>query len=108
MTIGFTDETAINTAASNDGDAVAPVRRSLTTDLGSGRRNDIGKRNEQSKRSQPRTGLVANPAQRTRPFKLGGSVAAYWIASGVENDSAMSTNGSEGGVAECTRGINSG
>lgn len=34
-----------------------------------------------------------NPAHITTPFRLGGFVAANCIASGVENDSATSTNG---------------
>jgi len=42
----------------------------------------------------PSTGFPTNPVQMTTAVRFGGAVAAYQTASGVENDSATSTNGS--------------
>ena len=56
---------------------------------------------------QPRIGLPTNPAQMTTAARFGGLVAAYQTASGVENDSATNTNGSDCGTALATNGCKS-
>ncbi len=107
ITFGCTDEIATRTAASNEGGASDPTSQSLTASLGSATRNIIGASSTPTKRRQPRIGLVANPAHRTRPSRFAGFVAAYWIAKGVEKDSATSTSGSETGQATRTKLSNS-
>ena len=53
----------------------------------------------------PSTGFPTKPAQMTMAARfVGGAVAAYQTASGVENDSATSTNCSNGGTAAPTIG----
>ena len=53
-------------------------------------------------------GEVAKPAQRMSPLRLGGLAAANWIESGVENDSARRTKGSDAGTKERMRSRSSG
>src|SRR5580693_10704832 len=49
-------------------------------------------------------GLVINPAHKINPTRFGGRVAANIAASGVENDSATSTNGVSAGTISATKG----
>src|SRR5208337_1827141 len=106
-TLDCTEETADRTAANNEGDASGPTSQSLAARLGRGTRNTSGASNELRNRRQPRIGLVANPAQRTSPSRFPGFDAAYLMASGVEKDSARSTNGPEIGQAACTKSSSS-
>ena len=99
-TFDCAEETADRTAANNEGDASGPTSQSLAARFGRGIRNRSGASNLPSNCRQPRTGLVANPAQRTIPTRFTGFDAAYWIASGVEKDSARSMNGPEVGMQE--------
>jgi hypothetical protein len=101
-TPGFTDEIVSRTAVSSEVGASDPTSQSFAARFGSGTRNTSGASNEPRNRRQPLTGLVANPAQRTTPVRFTGLVAAYWIARGVEKDSATSINGPEIGQAART------
>src|SRR5580704_2931773 len=79
-TFGCTEEIATRTAANNGDGESGPTSQNLVAKFGSGKRNKSGASNEQRKRCQPRTGLVANPAQRTTASRFAGFVAAYLIA----------------------------
>jgi len=99
-TPGFTDLIADFTAATSEGDASRPTSRRLIATVGGFTRKQAGDNNEQMGLNHPRTGLVANPAQITRPLRFGWPLAAHCIAKGAEKDSAKSTNGAEVGKAD--------
>ena len=96
-TVGLTDLIATRTADTKESEATLPTRKPLITMSGGCIRKQMGDRNRQRRLNQPRTGLAANPAQITRPFKLALPVDAHWIAKGAEKDSATRTKGAEVG-----------
>jgi len=96
-TLGCTDEIAARRAVSSAGGASRPASQRLATNRGSGIRKNVGAKSEPRHCRQPRSGLDANPAQRTGAARFTGFAAAHWIARGVEKDSATSTNGPETG-----------
>jgi len=101
-TLGSTEEITPRTAVNKEGGGSGPTSQNFAARFGSGRRNTSGASNKPRNCRQPLTGLVTNPAQRTIPTRLAGLVAAYWIARGVEKDSATSINSSETGQAART------
>jgi hypothetical protein len=92
-TPGLTDAIPALTAATNEFEAPRPTRKPLIALAGGCIKKRKGDMNRQIRLSHSCTGLVANPAQMTRPFKFGLPMAAHCIANGTEKDSATRTNG---------------
>jgi hypothetical protein len=102
-TPGFTDFISDFTAATSEVEASRPTSKPLMATVGGVTRKQAGDSNNQMRRNHPRTGLVANPAQITRPLRFGGPLAAHCIAKGAEKDSAKRTNGVEVGKEDSRR-----
>jgi hypothetical protein len=99
-TPGFTELIADFTATTSESEASGPTSRRLIAAVGGFTRKQTGDNNMQMCLNHPRTGLVANPAQITRPLRFGWPLAAHCIAKGAEKDSANRTNGVEAGKAD--------
>jgi hypothetical protein len=92
-TSGRTAAIAAPTRSASGDSAAEPISHLAAAARGNRTRTTTGEKAEARSRFQPRKGLAAKPAQRTKAMRFAGLLAAYRRASGVEKDSATSTNG---------------